>query len=64
MTRLDPPTAARFARLTLGHLGQEYPQKLDHVINGPEDLRSPAELHPRFTAASTGTVACTAGGRC
>ncbi len=45
---IDAALAARFARLTLGHLGQEYPQKLDHVINGPEDLLSPAQLHPAF----------------
>ena len=45
---IDATQAARFARLTLGHLGQEYPQKLDHVINGPEDLLSPAQLHPAF----------------
>lgn len=45
---IDADSAARFARLTLAHLGQEYPQKLDHVINGPEDLLSPAALHPAF----------------
>ena len=45
---LDADLAARFARLTLAHLGQEYPQKLDHVINGPADLLSPAALHPVF----------------
>jgi hypothetical protein len=45
---LTPDLAVRFARLTLGHLDQQYPQKLDHVINGPDDLLSPAALHPVF----------------
>jgi hypothetical protein len=48
MTRLDTATADRFAALTLGHLGQEYPHKLDHVMNGPEDAGTPAVLHPIF----------------
>ena len=46
--RLDAATAERFARLTLGHIGQEYPHKLDHVLNGPEDVRTPSDLHPIF----------------
>lgn len=45
---LDADRAADFARLTLGHIGQEYPHKLDHVMAGPEDVRSPADLHPIF----------------
>lgn len=36
------------ARIALGHVGQEWPQKLDHVLTGPEDLRRPSELHPVF----------------
>ena len=48
MTGLDRATADRFARLTLGHVGQEYPHKLDHVLNGPDDARTPAALHPAF----------------
>ncbi len=30
-------TASRFARIALGHLTREYPNKLDHVLTGPED---------------------------
>ena len=45
---LTADTAARFARLSLGHLTREYPNKLDHVMTGPEDARTPAELHPIF----------------
>lgn len=41
-------TASRFAQLALGHLTREYPNKLDHVMAGPEDVRSPRDLHPIF----------------
>ncbi|MGG5821754.1 DUF2891 domain-containing protein [Falsiroseomonas sp. HW251] len=40
--------AARFAAVALGHVGQEYPQKLDQVLEGPSDLKRPSELHPVF----------------
>ncbi len=45
---LSPDTAARFATIALGHVTREYPHKLDHVMDGPEDVRSPAQLHPVF----------------
>ncbi|MDO7842659.1 DUF2891 domain-containing protein [Sphingomonas immobilis] len=45
---LDQSLAARFAALTLGHLGQEYPHKLDHVLDGPDDAATPSALHPIF----------------
>lgn len=45
---LTPDVAAGFARLTLGHVGQRYPFKLDQVLTGPEDLRAPHEIHPIF----------------
>ena len=45
---LTPDVAAGFARLTLGHVGQRYPFKLDQVLTGPEDLREPHEIHPIF----------------
>ena len=48
MSGLDADIAARFMTLTLGHLGREYPHKLDHVLDGPEDARTPAALHPIF----------------
>ena len=40
--------AAAFARIALGHVEREYPNKLDHVIEGPHDLLSPRALHPIF----------------
>ena len=45
---LTPETASRFARIALGHVEQEYPNKLDHVMAGPEDARGPRDLHPIF----------------
>ena len=46
--RLTAETAARFARIALGHVEREYPNKLDHVLNGPQDARGPKDLHPVF----------------
>jgi hypothetical protein len=40
--------ASTFARIALGHVEREYPNKLDHVIEGPHDLLSPRALHPIF----------------
>jgi hypothetical protein len=48
MSRLDAATADRFARIALGHVAREYPHKLDHVLNGPEDALPPSALHPIF----------------
>ena len=49
MTRtLTPELAGRFARIALGHVRQEYPHKLDHVMDGPEDVAGPRALHPIF----------------
>jgi hypothetical protein len=45
---LTPAPASRFAGLVLAHVTREYPNKLDHVLNGPHDLRPPRELHPLF----------------
>ncbi|HZG10301.1 MAG TPA: DUF2891 domain-containing protein [Allosphingosinicella sp.] len=45
---LTPDTAARFARIALGHVTREYPHKLDHVMDGPEDVLGPRALHPIF----------------
>ncbi len=45
---LTPDIAARFAEIALGHVRQEYPHKLDHVMDGPEDVLGPKELHPIF----------------
>ena len=34
--------------MALANIAREYPTKLDHVINGPEDVRAPSVLHPLF----------------
>jgi hypothetical protein len=46
--RLTPGVAARFVDLALGNVAREYPAKLDHILNGPQDVRPPSTLHPAF----------------
>jgi hypothetical protein len=46
--RLTPVLADRFARIALGHVEREYPNKLDHVLDGPADALGPRALHPIF----------------
>ena len=48
MREMDEALACRFARTALGHVGQEYPNKLDHVLAGPQDAQTPRQLHPAF----------------
>jgi hypothetical protein len=45
---LTPEIAVRFASIALGHVTREYPHKLDHVMDGPEDVLGPRALHPIF----------------
>jgi len=45
---LTPDIASRFARIALGHVTREYPNKPGHILRGPEDARTPRELHPLF----------------
>ena len=47
-TVLNADLAARFAVIALGHVTREYPHKLDHVLNGPDDALTPRALHPVF----------------
>ncbi|MDB5394466.1 MAG: hypothetical protein JWM91_1972 [Rhodospirillales bacterium] len=47
-TVLTIEMATRFAGLALGHVTREFPNKLDHVIGGPADVRGPKALHPIF----------------
>ena len=48
MTDLTSVTASKFAKLALAHVRREYPNKLDHVLHGPLDLKEPRLLHPVF----------------
>jgi hypothetical protein len=43
-----PALAQQFAAIALGHVGREYPYKLDQVLTGPDDLATPRVLHPIF----------------
>jgi hypothetical protein len=46
--KLDSDLAQRMSRIALGHVRQEYPHKLDHVLLGDEDALPPRVLHPIF----------------
>ncbi len=48
MTRLTRDIAEKFAALALAHVGREYPNKLDHVMGGADDAKTPSALHPIF----------------
>ncbi len=37
-----------FVALVLSHVGREYPNKLDHVINDGTEVKGPRDLHPIF----------------
>ncbi len=47
-TGLTEAVARQFARIALGHVTREYPNKLDHVLTGPADAQGPRALHPVF----------------
>lgn len=47
-TPLDAATAGRFAKLALACVQLEYPNKIAHTLNGPEDVKAPHELTPSF----------------
>jgi hypothetical protein len=40
--------ASAFARLALKGLTREYPNKPEHVMAGPDDVKGPRALHPAF----------------
>jgi hypothetical protein len=48
MNNLTETTASRFAQAALGHVGREWPNKLDHVMAGAQDVQGPRTLHPIF----------------
>jgi hypothetical protein len=45
---LDASVASRFVAAALGHVTREWPNKMDHIIAGPEDVKGPRALHPVF----------------
>src|SRR5918998_345070 len=48
MPALTREQASDFPRLALKGLGKEYPNKPEHVMAGPDDLKCPKALHPAF----------------
>ena len=48
MTTLDLSLTSRLASAALGHVGREWPNKMDHVLAGPQDVLGPRRLHPIF----------------
>jgi len=46
--RLNRESASHFARLALKCVKKEYPNKPDHVMNDPSEVRNPAAFHPAF----------------
>ena len=47
--------ASAFARLALKGMGKEYPNKPEHVVARPADVKGPKALHPAFYGSTTGT---------
>jgi Protein of unknown function (DUF2891) len=45
---LDAATAGRFAALALACVQKEYPNKIAHVLNSPDDVKPPHVLTPAF----------------
>ncbi|MDR2697113.1 MAG: DUF2891 domain-containing protein [Holophagales bacterium] len=45
---LNDASASHFAKLALRCVGQEFPNKPDHVLGSSGDLKLPKELHPAF----------------
>jgi len=45
---LTPELASGFARLALKGLSTEFPNKPEHVMAGPGDVKGPQSLHPAF----------------
>ena len=45
---LTAELASGFAHIALDNIVREFPNKLDHVLNGAADVASPRELHPAF----------------
>ncbi len=46
--RITAERASQFARIALGHVTREFPNKLDHVLATPADALGPRALHPIF----------------
>lgn len=47
-SELDAATAGRFAKLALACIDRSYPNKPEHTMDSPADVRSPEDFHPAF----------------
>jgi hypothetical protein len=47
-SRLTSEFASRLAKIALGHVTREYPNHILHGLEGPQDAKTPSELHPVF----------------
>ena len=45
---VDAGLTSRLASIALSHVRREYPNRLDHVLTGPQDVATPRSLHPIF----------------
>jgi hypothetical protein len=45
---LNAPLASLWASTALGHVTREYPNHIMHVLTGPQDARTPRDMHPVF----------------
>src|SRR3954453_23884994 len=45
---LTPERTSAFAKLALTAIQKEYPNKPEHVLGGPADVKGPRALHPAF----------------
>jgi Protein of unknown function (DUF2891) len=48
MPSLSPALVSSFASIALDNVVRQYPNKLDHVMNGEADVATPRALHPAF----------------
>lgn len=48
MTQLTKEIAEKFASLALAHVSREYPNIMQHVMGGPDDVVGPRAAHPIF----------------
>jgi hypothetical protein len=51
VSRTDPVFLERMARIALANLEREYPNHIQHLMEGDEDAATPRELHPVFSGA-------------
>jgi hypothetical protein len=47
----DPVVLERMAQIALANLGRDYPNHIQHLMDGDSDAATPRELHPVFSGA-------------